>query len=437
MRTFLCRDCRKESKLKVMSVTDVSLTNFLEIKILKANRWLFFWLAVILFSFALSIVEEALNPKKPLYQIVGFLRLAFLQTASMGLGITVMALVGRFFLPKITQSALNIAFFKGFLILLIALAICEALLRIVFHDGMTFSFTPRGPIAEKFKSQLTINRFGSRGPDGVNASTADVRIMVVGDSITFGQGIRRERDLYTTRLLNLLNGAGDARFDMSVLGIPGHEIDDHIRKLDRLGLEIRPDVIIYQWFTNDMELNKSRREKQWWSVWRKLFFHSLLYRYSYAWFFIDNRLTNLFFLLEDRSGKTYPSYILSTFGSKDRPEWQHFESLFREWCEKATRLSPHVMILLYPSLSRLPSEGYQFREIHERVMEIAREYGIKTVDFIDHVNDLSDLKLARVNRFDVHPSAMMHERMAQVLSQKIRAEWPDLFAGEGSEVYKN
>ena len=40
---------------------------------------------------------------------------------------------------------------------------------------------------------------------------------------------------------------------------------------------------------------------------------------------------------------------------------------------------------------------------------------------------LKDLGDTRASRFDVHPSAMMHERMAQVLSQKIQEEWPDLF----------
>ena len=411
-----------------MSATDVGISKLFEFKVLKANRWLFFWLTVLLCSLLFGSLEDVLNPRKSPYQIVDFLRLASLQVGIAGVGITLIAIISRFFFSNVSQDVVNVSFFKCLLILVISLAICEVLLRIVFHDGMTFSFTPRGPIAEKFKSQLTINRFGSRGPDGSHASNADVRVMVIGDSITFGQGIRSEKDLYTTKLLDLLNSDGEMHFDIFALGIPGDEIDAHIRKLDHWGSEIQPDVIIYQWFTNDMELNKSRRTRQQWAVWRKLFFHEFLYRYSYAWFFIDNRLTNLLFLLEDRFGTSYSSYMLRDFGAQDTRAWQHFETLFREWCEKATHLSPRVMVLLYPSLSQLPADGYPFDVIHKRVEKIAGEYNIKTVDLIDYLGDLTDLRSTRANRFDVHPSVMMHERIAHVLSSKIYELWPDLFS---------
>ena len=80
-----------------MSATDVGISKLFEFKVLKANRWLFFWLTVLLCSLLFGSLEDILNPKKPFYQIVNFLKLASLQIGSVGIGITIIALVGQLF----------------------------------------------------------------------------------------------------------------------------------------------------------------------------------------------------------------------------------------------------------------------------------------------------------------------------------------------------
>src|SRR3989338_205717 len=248
------------------SVEKPSLFELFELKVLETNCWLYLWLSILLYAIGLGFFEEILNTGKPLYQVVDFLGGACWQLGLAGAVITVFAIFVRFLsLNKFRslEDVLNVAFLKGILIFFITLALCEVLLRIVFYNGMTFSFTPGGPISARFKSKLTLNRFGSRGPDGGEYPVGgETRIVVVGDSITFGQGIRNEKDLYTSKLLKLLNDEGDNRFNMFVIATPGHDNDDHVKKLDRYGLEIKPDVVVYQWFINDLEPEESKQKRQ-------------------------------------------------------------------------------------------------------------------------------------------------------------------------------
>ena len=84
---------------------------------------------------------------------------------------------------------------------LIAVAVGEIGMRLYYWDGTSFG-THWGPLVERFERDFRFNRFDgpSRGPEtsGHKAPGA-VRILVQGDSITWGQGVKREADLYTSR----------------------------------------------------------------------------------------------------------------------------------------------------------------------------------------------------------------------------------------------
>jgi lysophospholipase L1-like esterase len=78
-----------------------------------------------------------------------------------------------------------------------------------------------------------------------------IRILTVGDSITFGHGVSGE-DTYTEYLERMLNGASNAyRFDVINTAVPGNSPFQEYHDLKR-GIELDPDIVIIQFTLNDV-----------------------------------------------------------------------------------------------------------------------------------------------------------------------------------------
>ena len=55
-----------------------------------------------------------------------------------------------------------------------------------------------------------------------------IRILVQGDSITYGVGVSDYKELYPYQLLKKLNAEGE-KYEMLSIGVPGRETDGHAR----------------------------------------------------------------------------------------------------------------------------------------------------------------------------------------------------------------
>ena len=284
----------------------------------------------------------------------------------------------------------------------------ELVLRIWFFHGASFG-NHFGPIVERFEEDFIFNRYSgiSRGPEIENQTRHDARrVLVQGDSITWGQGIRSEQDLYTTRLLSELR-KDNPDTEMAVMAEPGRELDGHLLELAKWGEEIRPDIIIYQFFINDLELNKDKRPRSK-RIWRRAFLHRPLVQASYFWFFLDYSFDS--FLATD-SKEDYFDYMRACY-STDTDEWIQAISVFRTWAREAKRQTPNVLVVLYPSMN---AQGdLSLGHIHERFAKEAQALGIEVVNLWDSFRDLhGDLKRFKASAYDAHPSAEVHGKIAQ------------------------
>lgn len=188
------------------------------------------------------------------------------------------------------------------------------------------------------------------------------RLLVVGDSITWGTGVRDWQDTWPERLARLYEDAGEAR-ELAVLSLPGRDINAHLEQVTLWADDIRPDIFIYQWYVNDLEVLHHRPNVEHW--WRQNGWHERLRRASYLYYFLDNRLLRLLPPVE----RSYVDYILQDFipGSL---EWTEFERYFHELATRAREMSPRRVIVLYP---QVPFRGdYPLRSIHERLAALAR-----------------------------------------------------------------
>ncbi len=151
---------------------------------------------------------------------------------------------------------------------------------------------------------------------------------------------------------------------MEVLAEAGWEIDSHRYQLSLNGDRLHPDVIIYEWYINDLEIHKEGRPVNRFLFWRTFFFHGTLMKYSYLYNFLDKKLENLV----PPSNRTYAQYIIKNYAEKT-PDWHLFRLEFHNWATLAKAYAPRRILMLYPSL---PYKGeYPFKPINDRVAKLS------------------------------------------------------------------
>ncbi len=212
----------------------------------------------------------------------------------------------------------------------------------------------------------TTNEQGNRGPVAGGPKRPGIsRILVQGDSLTYGVGVSDYRELYPYQLLARLNKAGE-KYEMLSNGVPGRELDGHARLLEEIATELNPDMIIYQWFVNDVELTHENRPESRSALWRRLPCHVGLKRRYYLYNLLDERLAGWL----PAFNRSYEQYLLEDYAEKSRTGyWYPVRYAFHRWATRATLTANRNILLLYPLL---PFKGeYPLRSLHQRMAEMA------------------------------------------------------------------
>lgn len=104
------------------------------------------------------------------------------------------------------------------------------------------------PIA---RGPLATNELGLR--DGAYRADADFKILLLGDSVSWGNGIDDTADLFAGRLEEHLNGQGRGlSYEVINSGVPGYSTFQELAYLRAVGLALEPDLIILQFCLNDV-----------------------------------------------------------------------------------------------------------------------------------------------------------------------------------------
>lgn len=242
----------------------------------------------------------------------------------------------------------------------------------------------------------------------------------MGDSITWGQGVRDERALFSQLLLDRIRAdVPDA--EMAVLAKPGRNMDGHLEQIRKWGSVVDPDVIVYQWYINDMELDGPRHSAAP-RPWRKFFLYPLLMQHSYFWVVLDYYFDQLW---PSGSG-TFVEYIEGDF-AEDTQAWQTFRSMFQSWAAEGKALTSKVLIVLFPHPSG--SSEIAFQDFHIRMARLAEDEGILALDlaakFVEE--QAGDFSAFQATRFDNHPNARAHAVASNEIYETMRQHWPELF----------
>jgi len=277
--------------------------------------------------------------------------------------------------------------------------------------------------------------FAEKKPDGVR------RIMVLGDSLTWGAGLS-EDERYTNRLEKLLN-ARNLPFTYEVLnfGIPGAPTTAERATLERYFHLVDPDLIVVGFCVNDPQPrseNYSVEKEQFDSRYKEYILYLTSSLRGLGFPFIGKAMESAVYRLAERTGAIPPWEVgLQRVYEKDSREWKWFEKASMDIKEISDRnnLPPPILSLLNQGSFPHTIEDYSapsdtakcFFRWHRQVEESGKRIGFKTCNHDREL--LEDLrgKALNVNVLDGHPSGALIEVYANELYGIITSEYENRF----------
>lgn len=105
-----------------------------------------------------------------------------------------------------------------------------------------------------YERPVRVNGLGLRGAEVPGKPEGETRVLCLGDSTTYGQGLTEDATIPVLLERELARGARPPRTVRAINGgLRGYGTEQEIALLEELGPRIRPDLIVLFWYPNDLE----------------------------------------------------------------------------------------------------------------------------------------------------------------------------------------
>ncbi len=295
---------------------------------------------------------------------------------------------------------------------IIGIFICEAIARLSYVAPWHEKLIEKQNISSSLPIKKNI--YGLRGTDFSEKKTSNtLRILFIGDSITFGWGVESDDKIFPGIIERALNNNRDWKTikKVEVLngGISGSVPEDWINLWNRVGRKYQPDVVIVVYFLRDgisyMSIpnffnrirNKIVKKNQ--SSW--------IYKHSYLFRIVKDKLDKY-----EISQKYTSNFVQSYLGNeKETKRWKQSQKLLLKLFRLIKNESSDVGFVVFPILAEL-NKNYPFFEVCNHIEKFVSNYQIPTHNLIQAFMGHSGPSLW-VSAYDQHPNEKAHQIAAQ------------------------
>jgi GDSL-like Lipase/Acylhydrolase family len=123
------------------------------------------------------------------------------------------------------------------------------LMQVAAHPTRGFAMLP-GQRHFTYQHAVEVNSLGLRGPDLPPATDGERRVLLLGDSMVYGQGVANHETL-PAALEGLLNNRQPTRVING--GVRAYATHQQLALLAELGPRIQPDCVVLCWYWNDLD----------------------------------------------------------------------------------------------------------------------------------------------------------------------------------------
>lgn len=238
----------------------------------------------------------------------------------------------------------------------------------------------------------------------------ELRIAVVGDSLTFGAGVKNTNNRFSDLLEKKLKESGkDASvYNFGVSGIDtAGEIDIYKNKV-RI---FNPDIVILQYYLNDIQTDNSEAAKIFQENSKRSRFITSLSDNSYLFDFLYWRLNSKYAKTFGQLNNSYLSQY------SDEKKFEDHKKLLGEMLSLVNEDKKKVVVIIFPLLNAV-GENYPAVSVHTKLGEYFRSENTEVIDLLQDVSGIKSRELV-ASRFDAHPNEMVHNLAAEKLYDSV------------------
>jgi lysophospholipase L1-like esterase len=221
------------------------------------------------------------------------------------------------------------------------------------------------------------------------------RILVLGDSITVGWGVK-VNESYPARLQTMLNKVGN--YEVINTGVGNYNTKRELATLQK-HIDLEPDIIILGFFINDIEEVGYCKNFCW------------IQKNSYTYAFVYDR----FVKLKYGSQNSFKNYYSELY--KDESLKNSLTNDIRTIYEIANNESAKLVLVNIPELHEF--EEYPFTEVNEFIeQDIITDLNITYINLLPSFSNHSPNDLW-VSFEDAHPNAKGHQIIAKKIFKEV------------------
>ena len=243
------------------------------------------------------------------------------------------------------------------------------------------------------------NSYGMRDDEPQPRSDPVHRIVVIGDSFTFGFGISGS-ETYGNQLERFLNeGYANKEFEVLNLGVGGYSSKDEVSSLYYKGIKWNPELIVLGYTLNDPEIDPIQplyqyfHEPKWWQ-----------YSQVLRLFALSKRQVDILRL----GNGDYFRYL------HEHPEkWSSVVESFRKIGSISKNKEIPVLVVIFPMI-REEHGKYPYRDLHRKVAHAAIQNDLQVLDLYDVFSNYAPSEVI-LGPPDPHPSEFGHQLAAKAI----------------------
>jgi lysophospholipase L1-like esterase len=240
-------------------------------------------------------------------------------------------------------------------------------------------------------ADVRINSDGFRDDEYALARDGKRRVVLLGDSLTFGWGVEKEES-FEHLLEQKFNAV--APTELINFGTGNYNTTQEVNLFRQKGLAYSPDSVFLFYFINDAEPVPAKSRYAW------------LAQSRLATFFWS-RMKALAALRSPDAG--FGAYYAGLYRDA-QPGWIQTKSAFVELRNLCAERGIQLKVVILPELHNLIN--YPFQAEHELLAQFLSMHGIAHIDLAPYFAGESDPSSLWVARDDAHPNAKAHRRIA-------------------------
>jgi len=300
------------------------------------------------------------------------------------------------------QKLVNI--FVSLLSMIFSVSVLEIGLRIYFmHDYSVPNY--RNMCFKKTwpDKHVHLNALGHRDNEfAADKPENTFRIVVLGDSLTFGEGVEDVNDLYTEIIETKLNrGQFSYRIEVINTAQCGYNVAEYLRTMKHQGLSYGPDLVMIGFFLNDIEDSKENRPRT------EILpgpLHRLLSKVSFVYHYTYYGISSALL------GERWDAYTRA-YTSPHSHDWKRFALYWEELLTVCRDRGIPAVVIILPCIEHLDDE-HEHIDVYDRVASLSIENGAAVMNVFPTLKGRQPKEL-RVGVTDAHPNKEAHKIYAE------------------------